>query len=145
MHNQVKTMFTDIHSKVTLTLNCWTSQINTKSFLGITAHWINSDWRIQEIVFDFLDISDIAHTGINLAKNLEHVIQDRNLSNGVLAIVTDNASNNDLLFENLNCDVQQIRCFGHILNLVVQGMYIYMQKSNSYIISKIISPYRCIL
>jgi hypothetical protein len=80
---------------------------------------------MQEIILDFVDLSRIAHTGVNLAKTLEQVIDDMLLSNRILSIVADNASNNDSMFETLQyVDVHQVRCFGHVLNLVVQGIYI---------------------
>src|SRR3954468_8209707 len=42
------------------------------------------------------------------------------IQRNILAIVVDNARNNDTLFSNLQPDIEQIRCFGHVLNLVVQ-------------------------
>ena len=119
---QVRNKLADVHCKISLTLDCWTSEVNTKSFLGVSAHWI-SNWRMQEIILDFVDLSGIAHTGINLAKALEHLIDDMQLSNKILSIVVDSTSNNDSLFEKLQYDeIHQVRCFGHVLNLVVQGI-----------------------
>jgi hypothetical protein len=78
---------------------------------------------MQEIILDFVDLSGITHTGVNLAKTLEHLIEDMQLSNKILSIVADSASNNDSLFEKLQYDeIHQVRCFGHVLNLVVQGI-----------------------
>src|SRR3954452_16765456 len=42
------------------------------------------------------------------------------IQQNILVIVADNARNNDTLFPNLQPVIEQIRCFGHVLNLVVQ-------------------------
>jgi zinc finger BED domain-containing protein 1 (E3 SUMO-protein ligase ZBED1) len=65
----------------------------------------------------------VSISGANLAKILVDILDKSGLRKKVFAIVTDNAANNDTLFESLsdeNVDVKQFRCFGHILNLVAQ-------------------------
>jgi hypothetical protein len=116
--SEVKRNFAEIESKISLTLDCWTSS-SMKCFLGVTAHWID-DWTIHECVLDFADISDISHTGANLANILGQIIEKSGIQRNILAIVADNARNNDTLFSNLQPVIEQIRCFGHVLNLVVQ-------------------------
>src|SRR4051812_31324351 len=96
-----------------------------KAFLGITAHWISDDWHMHECVLDFIDISENPHTGAYLATIIAKLLDEFKISNGTLAIVTDNATNNDGLFENMTLDIKQVRCFAHVLNLAVQGIYIY--------------------
>ncbi|CAJ0766458.1 17423_t:CDS:2 [Entrophospora sp. SA101] len=44
--------------------HCWTSA-NTIPFLGITSHWINIDWQLQETLIDFVKLSG-PHSGDNL-------------------------------------------------------------------------------
>lgn len=91
-----------------------------KAFLGITAHWI-SDWNIHECVLDFVDISDFPHTGENLAKVVKKIIEEAGLQNNIIAIVADNARNNDTMILNIQpMNIEQVRCFGHVLNIVVQ-------------------------
>ncbi|XP_078438640.1 putative transcriptional regulator tpeD [Wolffia australiana] len=41
-------MFADV-SSVSLTVDAWTSQ-NNIAFLGITAHWIDNDWTLCELL-----------------------------------------------------------------------------------------------
>ena len=50
---------------ISLTLDTWTSP-NAISFLGITAHWIDDDWNLIEILADFCKLSG-SHTGENIA------------------------------------------------------------------------------
>ncbi|CAJ0643384.1 13116_t:CDS:10 [Entrophospora sp. SA101] len=81
--------------------HCWTSA-NTIPFLGITSHWINIDWQLQETLIDFL-----------------------------LAVTTDNAMNNntfvsslaDICYnEGINFDIDNnhVRCLAHVMNIAVQ-------------------------
>lgn len=91
--------------------------------MGITAHWIDDNWEIQQLVLDFVDVSKIIHTGANLASKLEKTTKDLAVQHKLLGIVTDNATNNDTLFETMvkaNSSIGRLRCFGHILNLIVQ-------------------------
>jgi len=118
-YSEVKRKFAIIESKLSLTIDCWTS-FSMKAFFGVTAHWI-SNWTMHECTVDFADISDISHTGVNLANVLVRIMEDIGVQNKVFAIVTDNATNNDTLFPNIqHTHIEQVRCFGHILNLVVQ-------------------------
>src|SRR3954454_21936923 len=98
-----------------------------KSFLGVTAHWIE-DWSIHECVLDFADISDISHIGVNLANVLGQIMEKSSIQRNILAIVADNARNNDALFPNLQPVIEQIRCFGYVLNLVVQEALAYISE-----------------
>src|SRR3954471_20696867 len=77
---------------------------------------------MSECIIGFVDISDISHTGENLANMLSDTMENSGLQNKVFAIVADNATNNDSLFLNLRhySTIEQVQCFGHILNLVVQ-------------------------
>ena len=93
--------------------------------MGITAHWIDNNWQMNDCVLDFLNVSEMTHTGANLANAVAQLMEDLGLENKILAIVTDNASNNNTLMENLSPDIKHVRCFGHVLNLAVQGIYFY--------------------
>ena len=116
----MKARLAGLKSKVSLTLNCWTLDVNIKAFLGITAHWIDSDWKMHDIILDFMNISEIKDMGANLVKSLELVIDDLLPSdNQIIAIVCNNASNNDTLFEKLYHLLTHVCCFGHMLNLVI--------------------------
>jgi len=50
---------------ISFTLDTWTSP-NALSFLGITGHWVDSNWNMMEILVDFCKLSG-PHTGENLA------------------------------------------------------------------------------
>jgi len=122
VYSEVMGKLANVNSKVSLTLDCWTSD-NRKSFMGVTAHWIDN-WSLSECLLDFANVNNMHHTGANLANVLIGILDNSALHHKIFAIVADNATNNDTLFDSLsdsNVDVEQVRCFGHILNLVAQG------------------------
>src|SRR3954463_9357924 len=88
---------------------------------------------MSEYIIGFVDISDISHTGENLANVLSDTMENSGLRNKVFAIVGDNTTNNDSLFLNLKhySTIEQVRCFGHILNLEVQDALGQISKSIS--------------
>src|SRR3989440_5987391 len=47
--------FQDILGKISFTLDVWTSPF-TKSFLAITAHYIDKDWKLRNVLVDFIQI-----------------------------------------------------------------------------------------
>src|SRR5271163_3806066 len=96
IYSEVKRNFAAIDSKISLTIDYWTSS-SMKAFFRVTAHWI-SNWTMHECTIDFADISDISHMGANLANVLTKIMEDLGVQSKVLAVVTDNASNNDTLF-----------------------------------------------
>ena len=127
MYSEVKRNFTAIDSKISLTIDCWTSS-SMKAFFGVIAHWI-SNWTMYECTIDFADISDISHTGVNLANVLVRIMEDLGVQRKVLAINVDNASNNDTLFLNIqHTHIEQVQCFEHVLNLVVQDALGYISE-----------------
>jgi hypothetical protein len=55
--------------KISFTLDAWTSR-NQLPFLGITAHWIDSDWNLCSTLIDFRLLSG-PHSGENLKAAFE--------------------------------------------------------------------------
>ena len=61
---KIRNILKNLFSKISFTTDCWISP-STKSFMSITAHFINQDWILQHILLDFIEIYD-SHTGQNL-------------------------------------------------------------------------------
>ena len=73
----------NIPGKISFTLDCWTSP-NAIPFLGITSHFINSDWKLNDILIDFVHLSG-SHSGENLANAFLNCIHnDFNILNKVM-------------------------------------------------------------
>ena len=53
--NKVKESFKNITGKISFTIDIWTSP-SAKSFLSLTAHYIDDDWKLNNILVDFIQI-----------------------------------------------------------------------------------------
>ena len=57
----------NISEKILYTIDIWISPV-AKSFLAITAHFMDKEWELQSILLDFVQIWG-SHTGENI-KNI---------------------------------------------------------------------------
>ncbi len=117
--------FDRLDAKVSFTTDCWTSP-NRIAFMGITAHYIDTDWNLCKMTLDFLPLPG-KHTGECLAESFLSTLKTFKLQNKTMAITLDNASNNDAFIRNIEMDSENsfqsyhhIRCFAHVLNLGAQ-------------------------
>ncbi|CAG7827256.1 unnamed protein product, partial [Allacma fusca] len=85
--------------KISLVVDCWSSR-SGKSFHGILATFIDSDWNFQQLILDF-DILRGSHKGKNLAKSVHDVLCEYDITSRLLAITSDNASNMNTMFAEL--------------------------------------------
>ncbi|CAB4410663.1 unnamed protein product [Rhizophagus irregularis] len=81
--------------KLSLSLDIWTSTV-VKSYMGITVHFIDNSWHLQQITLDFIELEG-SHTGKNIAEELITVLNLYDISK------------------------KQCRCFAHVVNLAVQA------------------------
>ena len=58
----------------------------------VTAHFITEKWQLRELAIAFYPMV-VAHTAENLADQLLTVFQDLAITEKVVAVVSDNASN----------------------------------------------------
>jgi hypothetical protein len=79
--------------------------------------------------FEPLDVFSLSgrHTGQNLAEALAASLHGWGIHDRVLSIIADNASSNDVMVKKI-CELDwerfgenqgQVRCFAHVLNLIV--------------------------
>ena len=52
---KIQEAFQDVSGKISFTIDIWTSP-STKSFLAITAHYIDKDWNLKNTLIDFVQI-----------------------------------------------------------------------------------------
>ncbi|GES85576.1 zinc finger BED domain-containing protein RICESLEEPER 2-like [Rhizophagus clarus] len=129
--NQIKNELCKIVGRFSLTADMWSCSINQESFLSLTLHYINSDWKLCNFLLDIIPFN-ISHTGINISNEIMRVLQEFNISNRIIALTTDNesamvvcgreiASSFDNEFSMMT--FSHYRCAGHVLNLgVKQGL-----------------------
>lgn len=118
-------------SNISYTIDGWSS-IGCKSYYGITAHFIDQEWKMQSLVLDFVE-SRGAHTGRDIAKIFYASVEKYGILHKIQGITVDNASANTNFLEELqkimldkgykfDAKDQHFRCFAHILNLGVQDI-----------------------
>ena len=107
----------------------WTSTINREAFLGITIHYIDSDWRLRNFLLDIIPFT-ISHSGINISREIMKVLDQFNISSKIIALTTDNesamivcgkeiASALDIEFSTMT--FAHYRCAAHVFNLGVKA------------------------
>ncbi|CAB4377208.1 unnamed protein product [Rhizophagus irregularis] len=123
----LKTYFSKLSSKVTITTDVWTACTN-QAYMSVTLHWIDDEWKMYCILLDLVSLYE-RHTGVTLANTMYTIINDFGLGEKIIAITTDNASNMNVFGQNFtqllsdnhgNVLSRRVRCAAHILNLVVR-------------------------
>uniref|UniRef100_A0A6N2L706 DUF659 domain-containing protein n=1 Tax=Salix viminalis TaxID=40686 RepID=A0A6N2L706_SALVM len=112
--------------RLCLTADTWTS-IQNINYMSLTAHWIDSEWKLHKKTLNFCQVSN--HTD----EIIGQVIENRLLEWGIdklLTVIVDNASSNnvtisylknvmiDWSFNILSNDHLHVRCYAHIVNLI---------------------------
>ncbi|CAG8551792.1 6360_t:CDS:2 [Ambispora gerdemannii] len=125
-HAKISTDLASIPGKIALTADMWTSTINREAFLGITIHYIDFSWNLCNFLLDIIPFK-ISHTGVNIANTIIDILQEHNLLEKTLAIITDNASVMIVcgreIAKQIENDLSQLtfahyRCAAHIMNII---------------------------
>ena len=116
-------------AKVSLAIDCWTSP-NCLAFMAVTGYFIDANWQYQEVLLGFEHVEG-AHYGHNLAGILQRVLSRHEIRSRLLAITTDNASNNGTLAKELegaltegdfNAKGGHIPCLAHVIQLSLKEL-----------------------
>ena len=116
-----------IKSKVSLTTDMWTSENNHVAFLGITCHYLDDNWILNNFLLDIIPFYG-SHTSLSMSTVLLNLINKFDLSSKILGLTTDNASSMIATGKSMttklklmnNYDFTHYRCGAHILNIAVQ-------------------------
>lgn len=90
LEDQVRGIFNGIE-KVSFTLDGWTGRF-CGSFFAVTAHWLDEDWKHNDITIGFESIVG-AHTAQIYLTLFVEVIRRFGLQKKILCITSDNGSN----------------------------------------------------
>jgi BED zinc finger len=91
MKSRLDSALTDIH----ISCDLWTSP-NCLPIFGIVGHYISSDGQLESPTLALVDI-DGEHSGENLAKYLQEVVEDWGIGSKLGYLQMDNAGNNDTM------------------------------------------------
>jgi hypothetical protein len=115
---------------VHFSFDLWPSP-NQHPFFGLVGHWVDVDGKLRVGLLG-MECFKRPHSGINQAAVIWKILERLKISLSVGYFTTDNASNNDSslkalvpYFEDVDIPFNpissRIRCFGHIINLVVKA------------------------
>jgi hypothetical protein len=117
-------------SRLSIALDCWTSPFK-QAFMAITGYFIDQEWNYHEVLLGFEHIYG-SHTGSNLSETVFQVLQEHGITDRVLSITTDNASNNNTMMLSLqdviqsqgltNTSVFRIPCLAHVIQLSLKQL-----------------------
>lgn len=100
-----------------LTTDIWTDTLNTKSYLGVTAHF-TSGGKLLSIAIGVTELTE-RHISEYLGQWLLHICIEWHIkTNNIVAIVTDNAPNIVKAINDTFGKGKHLPCFAHTLNLV---------------------------
>ena len=80
-----------IPGKLSLTADMWTSTQNNDAYLGLTIHYVDSEWNLRNFLLDIIPFTT-RHTGINIANSIKSVLMEFHLLEKTLVLTTDNES-----------------------------------------------------
>ncbi len=117
--------------KINIALNNWTSS-NNIVFMNITNYFINKNWKYREVLLIFQSLSD-AHTSETMIKIVVNILKKYKLKNRLLAIIIDNASNNEKMRKKMKKILKKIDiewdheknhvfCIAHVIQLAVNEL-----------------------
>ena len=82
---RIKKELQEVPGDISFTLDGWTSK-NQIPFLGITAHWISSNWELKNTILDFQPLEG-SHTGENLATVFFDTLKEYGILNKVILFI----------------------------------------------------------
>jgi hypothetical protein len=130
--NELIAIFATAPFKVALTSDIWTAGKHGLSYICVTAHYIDDNWKLQKRVLSFR-IIEYPHTGEVVFNAILGVMNEfklkNDLQNKVFSISFDNASNNGKAIEYFLRSLSPIangaffhqKCACHVLNLTVKA------------------------
>ncbi|KAG0154761.1 hypothetical protein PDIDSM_329 [Penicillium digitatum] len=111
--------------RLSIALDCWTSPFQ-QAFMAITGYFIDHNWDYCEILLGFEPLHG-SHNGENLSKTVTQILTEHGISDRVLSVTTDNATNNNTLMQSVQDHLQsqhssdlsifRVPCIAHVIQL----------------------------
>ncbi len=119
------------HIKINIVLNNWTSS-NNIVFMNVTNYFIDKNWKYREVLLAFQSLSD-AHTNETMIKIVVNILKKYKLKNRLLAVIIDNASNNEKMRKEMKkilkeLDIEwdheknHVSCIAHVIQFAVNEL-----------------------
>lgn len=121
LSSQIKNKLSLVEN-ITITTDIWTDTLNTKSFLGMTAHYLSiSKLELKSVTLGVVEL-DERHTSDNIVGWIKDLLHKWGIEKDqVFLVVTDSGCNIKNAVYNYFGKEKHLPCFAHTLNLVVQN------------------------
>ncbi|TFY67078.1 hypothetical protein EVJ58_g1873 [Rhodofomes roseus] len=123
---RIASMLQEYQGELNFATDCWTSP-NHKAMVAFSVHF-EIDGAPCRMVLDVIELAR-SHSGVNLAAAFADLVKDLGIDTKMLAVTADNATANDVMIDELDELIDdfrgqraRVRCFDHILNLVVKTL-----------------------
>ncbi|KAM3536991.1 hypothetical protein ARSEF1564_010088 [Beauveria bassiana] len=130
LHRRHKAQIIDhlrnIPGKIHIAFDGWRSR-NRHALYGIVCFYVDHDGAPCKLVLGLPELK-MSHSGENIAAQVLEILEGYEILDKLGYITLDNATNMDSAAEEiakargLNSPKRRIRCFGHVLNLVVKAL-----------------------
>ena len=102
-----------------MTTDFWTSRA-CEGFVTVTCHIIDKEWNYLSYVLNTYQVTILSHTAEKKASELKAVTNRWNITEKVIRIVMDNASNMTVAVRLTPWKNLHVPCFAYTLNLIIQ-------------------------
>jgi len=115
-----------MNSKIFISLDKWSSS-NRLSFLVIMKFYYIEFWKYRKVLLSFKQIED-KHIESNLSSITEWILQELDIQDRIMTVITNNVSNNDVMMIALNKTLQMfsaishLSCLAHVIQLAVKQL-----------------------
>lgn len=100
--------------------------------MAVTGYFLDQHWQYQEVLLGFEPLSG-SHSGVNLSDVVLKLLRQHNITDRVLAVTTDNASNNNTLMSSIQESLQsfelnngstivRVPCIAHVIQLSLNDL-----------------------
>ncbi|XP_066590479.1 zinc finger BED domain-containing protein 4-like [Prorops nasuta] len=102
---------------ISLTTDIWTDPLNTKAYLGLTAHFINNN-KHKSVMIGVTELSE-RHSSEYIEMWLRNMVDDWKINpESIVVVVCDNGANIKKAVKDAFGADKQLSCFAHTLNLI---------------------------
>ena len=113
--------------QIYIAFNGWQSR-NKRTLYGIIYSYLDQHFHVKKLVLGMPELQT-THTGENITKEIVDILSSYNIIDKIGYFTLDNASNNDTAMAAIakslkfagNGPEHQVRCIGHIINLIVKA------------------------
>jgi hypothetical protein len=118
-------------AKISIAFDCCTSPFRQAS-MAVTGYFLDQEWNYREILLGIEPLHG-SHAGAYLSSVLLTLLEKHQITNRVLTITTDNASNNETLLSSLKIAITsmelpihvpavRIPCIAHLIQLSLKEL-----------------------